>query len=295
MDMFSGCMVALITPLDEAGEVDYASLANLVEYHIAAGTDAIVAVGTSGESATLTVDEHVKVVLKTLEYAKGRVQVLAGTGANATHEAIIFSKLFSGTGVAGCLTVTPYYNKPTQEGLYQHYKAIAEATDLPQLLYNVPGRTAVDLLPETVARLAKLENIVGIKDATGDLSRVKKTRELCGEDFIQLSGDDTTGLDFVAQGGHGVISVTANIAAADMATMFKLALSGQFEAAQKINARLMPLHKDLFVESNPIPVKWAAHQLGLIKHGYLRLPLTELSESARPVVLQALKDANVLL
>ncbi|PSV46942.1 4-hydroxy-tetrahydrodipicolinate synthase [Photobacterium indicum] len=293
--MFSGSMVALITPLGEAGEVDYASLANLVEYHIAAGTDAIVAVGTSGESATLTVDEHVKVVLKTLEYAKGRVQVLAGTGANATHEAIIFSKLFSGTGVAGCLTVTPYYNKPTQEGLYQHYKAIAEATDLPQILYNVPGRTAVDLLPETVARLAKFENIVGIKDATGDLSRVKKTRELCGEDFIQLSGDDATGLDFVAQGGHGVISVTANIAAADMATMFKLALSGQFEAAQKINARLMPLHKDLFVESNPIPVKWAAHQLGLIKHGYLRLPLTELSESAHPVVLQALKDANVLL
>ncbi|WP_041394481.1 4-hydroxy-tetrahydrodipicolinate synthase [Photobacterium profundum] len=293
--MFSGSMVALITPLGEAGEVDYASLANLVEYHIAAGTDAIVAVGTSGESATLTVDEHVKVVLKTLEYAKGRIQVLAGTGANATHEAIIFSKLFSGTGVAGCLTVTPYYNKPTQEGLYQHYKAIAEATDLPQLLYNVPGRTAVDLLPETVARLAKFENIVGIKDATGDLSRVKKTRELCGEDFIQLSGDDATGLDFVAQGGHGVISVTANIAAADMATMFKLALSGQFEAAQKINARLMPLHRDLFVESNPIPVKWAAHQLGLIKHGYLRLPLTELSESAHPVVLQALKDANVLL
>lgn len=293
--MFSGSMVALITPLGEAGEVDYVSLANLVEYHIAAGTDAIVAVGTSGESATLTVDEHVKVVLKTLEYAKGRVQVLAGTGANATHEAIIFSKLFSGTGVAGCLTVTPYYNKPTQEGLYQHYKAIAEATDLPQLLYNVPGRTAVDLLPETVARLAKFENIVGIKDATGDLSRVKKTRELCGEDFIQLSGDDATGLDFVAQGGHGVISVTANIAAADMATMFKLALSGQFEAAQEINARLMPLHKDLFVESNPIPVKWAAHQLGLIEHGYLRLPLTELSESARPVVLQALKDANVLL
>ncbi len=293
--MFSGSMVALITPLGEAGEVDYASLANLVEYHIAAGTDAIVAVGTSGESATLTVDEHVKVVLKTLEYAKGRIQVLAGTGANATHEAIIFSKLFSGTGVAGCLTVTPYYNKPTQEGLYQHYKAIAEATDLPQILYNVPGRTAVDLLPETVARLAKFENIVGIKDATGDLSRVKKTRELCGEDFIQLSGDDATGLDFVAQGGHGVISVTANIAAADMATMFKLALSGQFEAAQKINARLMPLHKDLFVESNPIPVKWAAHQLGLIKHGYLRLPLTELSESAHPVVLQALKDANVLL
>lgn len=292
--MFSGSMVALITPLNEAGEVDYASLAKLVDYHIAAGTDAIVAVGTSGESATLTVDEHVKVVLKTLDYAKGRVPVIAGTGANATHEAITFSKLFSGTGVAGCLTVTPYYNKPTQEGLFQHYKAIAEATDLPQILYNVPGRTAVDLLPETVARLAKIDNIVGIKDATGDLSRVQKTRELCGEGFIQLSGDDATGLDFVAQGGHGVISVTANVAAADMAKMFKLALSGQFDAAKEINERLMPLHKHLFVESNPIPVKWAAHKLGLIEHGYLRLPLTELSESAHPVVIQALKDADVL-
>ncbi|MGF1739343.1 4-hydroxy-tetrahydrodipicolinate synthase [Photobacterium satsumensis] len=293
--MFSGSMVALITPLDEAGEVDYASLASLVEYHIAAGTDAIVAVGTTGESATLTVDEHVKVVLKTLEYAQGRIPVIAGTGANATHEAITFSKLFSGTGVAGCLTVTPYYNKPTQEGLYQHFKAIAEATELPQILYNVPGRTAVDLLPETVARLAKLDNIVGIKDATADLSRVKKTRELCGDDFIQLSGDDATGLDFVAEGGHGVISVTANIAAADMAQMFKLALSGQIEAATEINQRLMPLHKQLFVESNPIPVKWAAHQLGLVSYGTLRLPLTELSESAQPVVAEALKDANVLL
>ncbi|PSU32200.1 4-hydroxy-tetrahydrodipicolinate synthase [Photobacterium lutimaris] len=293
--MFSGSMVALITPLDEAGEVDYASLASLVEYHIAAGTDAIVAVGTTGESATLTVDEHVKVVLKTLEYAQGRIPVIAGTGANATHEAITFSKLFSGTGVAGCLTVTPYYNKPTQEGLYQHFKAIAEATELPQILYNVPGRTAVDLLPETVARLAKIDNIVGIKDATADLSRVKKTRELCGDEFIQLSGDDATGLDFVAEGGHGVISVTANIAAADMAQMFKLALSGQFEAADEINQRLMPLHKQLFVESNPIPVKWAAHQLGLVSYGTLRLPLTKLSESAQPVVAEALKDANVLL
>ncbi|MGF1727243.1 4-hydroxy-tetrahydrodipicolinate synthase [Photobacterium nomapromontoriensis] len=293
--MFSGSMVALITPLDGSGEVDYVSLASLVEYHIAAGTDAIVSVGTTGESATLTVDEHVKVVLKTLEFAQGRIPVFAGTGANATHEAITFSKLFSGSGVAGCLTVTPYYNKPTQEGLYQHFKAIAEATALPQILYNVPGRTGVDLLPETVARLAKISNIIGIKDATGDLSRVKITRELCGEDFIQLSGDDATGLEFVAEGGHGVISVTANIAATEMAQMFTLALSGQFDSAQEINQRLMPLHKQLFVESNPIPVKWAAHQLGLIKHGQLRLPLTELSESAQPVVSEALKDANVLL
>ncbi|KPA54670.1 4-hydroxy-tetrahydrodipicolinate synthase [Photobacterium lucens] len=292
--MFTGSMVALLTPLDATGEVDYVGLQKLVDYHIDAGTDAIIAVGTTGESATLTVDEHIKVVLKTLEYVDGRVPVIAGTGANATHEAITITKLFSGTGVAACLSVTPYYNKPTQEGLYQHYKAIAEATDIPQILYNVPGRTAVDLLPETVARLAKIENIIGIKDATADLSRVKKTRELCGEDFIQLSGDDATAVDFVAEGGHGVISVTANIAAADMATMFKLALSGQIDAAQEINQRLMPLHNNLFVEANPIPVKWAAHQLGLIENGDLRLPLTVLSESQQPIVKQALLDAGVL-
>ncbi|KMV28732.1 4-hydroxy-tetrahydrodipicolinate synthase [Photobacterium swingsii] len=292
--MFSGSMVALVTPMDEAGEVDYTSLANLVEYHIAAGTDAIVSVGTTGESATLTVDEHVKVVVKTIELANGRIPVIAGTGANATHEAITFSKLFIGTGVAGCLSVTPYYNKPTQEGLYLHYKAIAEATDLPQILYNVPGRTAVDLLPETVARLAKIDNIVGIKDATADLDRVQQIRELCGEDFIQLSGDDATGLEFVERGGHGVISVTANVAAADMAKMFKLAREGQFEAAREINARLMSLHKNLFVESNPIPVKWAAHKLGLIELGELRLPLTVLSESAQPKVVEALQESGVL-
>ncbi|KJG35435.1 dihydrodipicolinate synthase [Photobacterium angustum] len=292
--MFKGSMVALLTPLDSAGEVDYVGLKTLVDYHINAGTSAIIAVGTTGESATLTVDEHIKVVLKTLEYVDGRVPVIAGTGANATHEAITITKLFSGTGVAACLSVTPYYNKPTQEGLFQHYKAIAEATGIPQILYNVPGRTAVDLLPETVARLAKIDNIIGIKDATADLSRVKKTRELCGEDFIQLSGDDATAVDFVAEGGHGVISVTANIAAADMAQMFTLALSGQIDAAREINERLMPLHSHLFVEANPIPVKWAAHQLGLIDNGELRLPLTVLSESQQPIVKQALLDAGVL-
>ncbi|MCG3865109.1 MULTISPECIES: 4-hydroxy-tetrahydrodipicolinate synthase [unclassified Photobacterium] len=292
--MFKGSMVALLTPLDSAGEVDYVGLKTLVDYHINAGTSAIIAVGTTGESATLTVDEHIKVVLKTLEYVDGRVPVIAGTGANATHEAITITKLFSGTGVAACLSVTPYYNKPTQEGLFLHYKAIAEATDIPQILYNVPGRTAVDLLPETVARLAKIDNIIGIKDATADLSRVKKTRELCGEDFIQLSGDDATAVDFVAEGGHGVISVTANIAAADMAQMYTLALSGQIDAAREINQRLMPLHNHLFVEANPIPVKWAAHQLGLIDNGELRLPLTVLSESQQPIVKQALLDAGVL-
>lgn len=292
--MFSGSMVALLTPFDPSGEVDYIGLQKLVDYHIKAGTTAIIAVGTTGESTTLTVDEHIKVVLKTLEYVDGRIPVIAGTGANATHEAVTITKLFSGTGIAACLSVTPYYNKPTQEGLYQHYKAIAEATDIPQILYNVPGRTAVDLLPETVARLAKLDNIIGIKDATGDISRVKKTRELCGADFIQLSGDDATGVDFVAEGGHGVISVTANIAAAEMATMFNLALDGNIEAAQEINQRLMPLHTNLFVEANPIPVKWAAYQMGLIEHDNLRLPLTVLSESQQPIVKKALIDAKVL-
>ncbi|HIF9543187.1 TPA: 4-hydroxy-tetrahydrodipicolinate synthase [Photobacterium damselae] len=292
--MFSGSIVALITPLDAAGEVDYDNLRSLVEYHIAAGTTAIVAVGTTGESATLTVDEHIKVVLKTIEFANGRIPVIAGSGANATHEAVTMVKLFAGTGVAACLSVTPYYNKPTQEGLYLHYKAIAEATEIPQILYNVPGRTGVDLLPETVARLAKLDNIIGIKDATADLARVKKTRELCGPDFIQLSGDDATGIEFMAEGGHGVISVTTNIAAKEMAAMYQFALDGDFEQAQHINQQLMPLHEKLFVEANPIPVKWAALQLGMINNGTFRLPLTELSATAQPVVKQALKDANLL-
>lgn len=292
--MFSGSIVALVTPLDTDGEVDYTSLKNLVDYHIDAGTNGIVAVGTTGESATLSVEEHVKLVMKTLEFADGRIPVIAGTGANATHEAVTFSKLFHDSGVAGCLSVTPYYNKPTQEGLFLHYKAISEATDIPQILYNVPGRTAVDLLPETVARLSELENIVALKDATADLERVAITRELCGENFIQLSGDDATALDFVKLGGHGVISVTANIAAKEMATMFALAAQGKFEEAEIINQRLMPLHKDLFVEANPMPVKWATHRLGMITHPDIRLPLTELSLSAQPIVEQALIRAGVL-
>ncbi|MGD8122694.1 4-hydroxy-tetrahydrodipicolinate synthase [Vibrio sp. TRT 2004] len=291
--MFSGSIVALITPFNHDGEVDYVSLKKLVEYHIAAGSDGIVAVGTTGESATLTIEEHVKVVMKSVEFADGRIPIIAGTGANATHESVTFSRLLNNSGIAGCLSVTPYYNKPTQEGLYQHYKAIAEESDVPQILYNVPGRTAVDLLPETVARLSEIENIVALKDATGDLSRIAIHRELCGEDFILLSGDDLTGLEFVKQGGNGVISVTNNIAAADMAKMFKLAREGKYEEAEIINQRLMPLHKNLFIESNPIPVKWAAHKLGLIEHGSLRLPLTELSESARPAVAQAMTDACI--
>jgi 4-hydroxy-tetrahydrodipicolinate synthase len=291
--MFSGSIVALITPFKPDGEVDYDSLQNLVEHHIKAGTDAIAAVGTTGESATLTVEEHVKVVTKVVEYSNGRIPVIAGTGANATHESVTFSRLLNNSGIAACLSVTPYYNKPTQEGLYQHFKAIAEVSEVPIILYNVPGRTAVDLLPETVARLAKLDKVVALKDATGDLERISKHRELCGEDFILLSGDDATGLDFVRLGGQGVISVTNNIAAADMAKMFNLAKDGQYEEAEIINQRLMTLHKNLFVESSPIPVKWAAHQLGLISDGSLRLPLVELDKKYQPVVEQALTEAGI--
>lgn len=292
--MFSGSIVALITPFDHDGEVDYVSLQKLVDYHVAAGTDAIVSVGTTGESSTLSVEEHVKVVAKTVEFSAGRIPVIAGTGANATHESVTFSRLLNNTGIAGYLSVTPYYNKPTQEGLFQHYQAISQETDIPVILYNVPSRTAVDLKPETVARLAELKNIVALKDATGDLSRIALHRELCGNQFVLLSGDDATGLEFVKLGGRGVISVTNNIAAADMAKMMSLALSGQFAEAEIINQRLMPLHKGLFVESSPIPVKWAAHRLGLIAHGHLRLPLTELSESARPFVAQAMTEACIL-
>ncbi|HBO39094.1 MAG TPA: 4-hydroxy-tetrahydrodipicolinate synthase [Pasteurellaceae bacterium] len=292
--LFYGSIVALITPMDSHGEVNYDELKKLVNYHINAGTNAIVSVGTTGESATLSIDENVKTILKTVEFAAGRIPVIAGTGANATSEAITMTKLLHNSGVAGCLSVVPYYNKPTQEGMYQHFKGIAESTDLPQILYNVPGRTGSDLKPETVGRLSKIHNIVGIKEATGDVSRVKQIKELAGEDFIFLSGDDATGFESIKLGGQGVISVTNNVAAADMAEMCRLALSGKFDEAQRINDRLMALHQDLFVESNPIPVKWAAYKLGLINEPVLRLPLTTLSEQAQPKVIAALKTAGLL-
>ncbi|WP_439239757.1 4-hydroxy-tetrahydrodipicolinate synthase [Lonepinella sp. BR2474] len=292
--LFHGSIVALITPMNSHGEVDYPELKKLVDFHVAAGTHGIVSVGTTGESATLTPDEHLKAILKTVEFAAGRIPVIAGAGANATAEAITMTKLLNNSGVAGCLSVVPYYNKPTQEGMYQHFKAIAECTDLPQILYNVPGRTGSDLKPETVGRLAKIKNIVGIKEATGDVSRVRKIKELAGEEFIFLSGDDATGLESIKLGGQGVISVTNNLAAADMAKMCELALAGQFEQAEQINQRLMALHHDLFVEGNPIPVKWAAYKLGLISQPVLRLPLTVLSETAQPKVLAALQQAKLL-
>ncbi|WP_109432769.1 4-hydroxy-tetrahydrodipicolinate synthase [Aggregatibacter segnis] len=292
--LFQGSIVALVTPMDSHGEVDFENLKKLVEFHINAGTDAIVSVGTTGESATLSIDENVKAILKTVEFAAGRIPVIAGTGANATSEAITMTKLLNNSGISGCLSVVPYYNKPTQEGMYQHFKAIAECTDIPQILYNVPGRTGSDLQPETVGRLAKIKNIVGIKEATGDVSRVQKIKQLAGDDFIVLSGDDATSLEAMKLGAEGVISVTNNIAPVEMAKMCHLAREGKFEEAEKINQRLMPLHKNLFIESNPIPVKWACYKLGLIQEPTLRLPLTVLSEKAQPSVLEALKLAGLL-
>ena len=293
MPLFHGSIVALVTPMTH-GEVNYTELKNLVDYHVKSGTHAIVSVGTTGESTTLSIDENVKVIKKTVEFADGRIPVIAGTGSNATSEAITLTKLLTNSGVAGCLSVVPYYNKPTQEGMYLHYKAIAESTDLPQILYNVPGRTGSDLKPETIGRLSKIENIVGVKEATGDLSRLQLIKQLAGEDYIFLSGDDATGLEAMKLGGQGVISVTNNVAAADMAKMCELALAGKFEEAEAINRRLMALHHDLFIEANPIPVKWAAYKLGLISEPNLRLPLTTLSESAQPVVLKALQQAGLI-
>ena len=292
--MFTGSIVALVTPMDEKGNVDRSSLKKLIDYHVASGTSAIVSVGTTGESATLSHEEHGDVVMTTLELADGRIPVIAGTGANATAEAISLTQRFNNTGVVGCLTVTPYYNRPTQEGLFQHFKTIAEHTDLPQILYNVPSRTGCDMLPETVGRLAKIKNIIAIKEATGNLSRVHQIKELVSDDFILLSGDDATGLDFMQLGGHGVISVTANVAARDMSEMCRLAADGQFDQARIINQRLMPLHNKLFVEPNPIPVKWACKELGLVATDTMRLPMTPITDHGRDVVASALKHAGLL-
>lgn len=291
--MFAGSMVALVTPMDQDGQIDYDALQKLVELHIQAGTDALVAVGTTGESATLNVTEHVKVVREVVRYADGRIPVIAGTGANATAEAIELTQAVAKTGVAACLSVTPYYNKPTQEGLFQHYKAIAESTDLPQILYNVPGRTAVDMLPETVARLAKLDGIIGVKEATGDLSRLKAIQALCADEFKYYSGDDATALEFMREGGHGVISVTANVTPKLMADMCRFALNAEFEQAKAIDDQLAALHNKLFVEANPIPVKWAMAHIGMIPTPALRLPLTILSQQAQPEVISALKSAGL--
>lgn len=291
--MISGSIVALVTPMDVHGNVDQAALQRLVEFHIDNKTDAIVAVGTTGESATLDVDEHCDVVRQVVQLVNGRIPVIAGTGANATREAITLTAKSAELGVDACLLVTPYYNKPGQEGLYQHYKAIADAVDIPQILYNVPGRTACDMTDETSLRLAEIPNIIGLKDATGDLERAAWLIKHKPEGFTLYSGDDASAMEFVLAGGDGVISVTANVAPAAMHEMVMAARSGNRQQADAINQSLIGLHKDLFVEANPIPVKWAVQQMGLAGPG-IRLPLTPLASENHQLVRDAMDKAGAL-
>ncbi|MAX50591.1 MAG: 4-hydroxy-tetrahydrodipicolinate synthase [Methylophaga sp.] len=291
--MFSGSMVALVTPMQADGALDVDSLRKLVEFHISQGTDAIVAVGTTGESATLSVEEHCDVIRLVVEQVNGRISVIAGTGANSTSEAIELTQSAKDLGVDAVLLVAPYYNKPTQQGMYLHFKAIAEAVNIPQILYNVPGRTASDLLPETVGRLSELSNIIGIKEATGDVSRVQQIKQLSREGFALYTGEDANTVDFILAGGQGVISVTANVAPKLMHEMCQAALAGNETLARDINSKLVALHQFLFVESNPIPVKWALNEMRLISSG-IRLPMTVLSENYHQSVRDALNTAGVL-
>lgn len=290
--LFKGSMVALITPMLNDGTIDKTALSNLIEWHIAAGTDALVIAGTTGESATLSSDEHYDLISTVVQQVKGRVPVIAGTGTNATSSTIKLCENAERAKADGCLIVTPYYNKPTQEGLYQHYKTIAEKINLPIILYNVPGRTACDLQPATVERLAKIKHIIGIKEATGKLERMKEIQQLCGPSFALYSGDDATALDFMLQGGHGVISVTANVAPQKMAAMCRAALTGNVNEAKKLDAELALLHTRLFLESNPIPTKWALFDMGKIQQG-IRLPLLPLDNQYHQPVKEAMQHAGV--
>ena len=291
--MFQGSLVALVTPMREGGAIDEDAMQRLVDFHVEQHSDALIAVGTTGESATLNEDEHCQLLRRTVEMAAGRIAVIAGTGANSTREAIDLTRCALDAGVDACLLVTPYYNKPTQEGLYQHYKTVAEAVPIPQILYNVPGRTAVDMLPETVERLAPIDNIIAIKEATGDMDRARRLVESCGEQLDIYSGDDATAMELMLLGGKANISVTANVAPRAMHDMCAAALSGDRETASAINASLESLNQCLFVESNPIPVKWALHEMGLIPEG-IRLPMTTLSAEHHETVRQALREAGLI-
>lgn len=291
--MIQGSLVAIVTPMQPDGAVDDSAFRRLVDWHVDQGTDAIVAVGTTGESATLDETEHCAAIALVVEQAAGRIPVIAGTGANSTSEAIALTRCAKEVGADACLLVTPYYNKPTQEGLYLHHKAVAEAVDIDQILYNVPGRTAVDMLPETVARLASLDNIVGIKEATGDLARIDQLRKLLPEGFAIYSGDDATAREAILRGADGDVSVTANVAPAAMHAMCAAALAGNRAQAEELDRPLAGLHNQLFIEANPIPVKWALTEMGRIGLG-IRLPLTPLSDPCHPAVRQALQAADLI-
>ena len=290
--MFHGSMVALITPMTKEGSVDEAGLEALVSFHLKNGTDAIVAMGTTGESATLTHKEHRHVVKQVIKLVAGKIPVIAGTGSNSTQEALELTRSAKEDGADACLLVTPYYNKPTQEGLYLHYKQIAEKVAVPQILYNVPGRTACDMLPDTIERLSKLSNIVGVKEATGDLQRGKEVLERCGDSIDIYSGDDGTAMELILMGAQGDISVTANVAPAAMHKMCKAALAGDRPKAEKINEALIKLHNALFLEANPIPVKWAMHKMGYGSDA-LRLPLTSFAKEYQNELLEAMRHAEI--
>jgi 4-hydroxy-tetrahydrodipicolinate synthase len=290
--MLQGSMVAIVTPMFDDGSLDLDALRALIDWHIASGTDGIVIVGTTGESPTVDVTEHCLLIETTVEHVKGRVAVIAGTGANSTAEAIELTAKAKTLGVDACLLVAPYYNKPTQEGLYQHFAAIATAVDVPQILYNVPGRTGCDISNDTVIRLAEIENIIGIKDATGGIERGTDLLLRVPKSFAIYSGDDATGIALMLLGGQGVISVTANVAPKLMHELCVAAMSGEVKKACEINAKLFALHQKLFVEANPIPVKWVLQQMGLIKTG-IRLPMVNLSAQYHDVVRAAMRQANI--
>jgi len=290
---FIGSNVALITPMFADGAVDYEALDHLIDFHIDSGTSSIVSVGTTGESATVGVKEHLKIIDHTVKYAAKRIPIIAGTGANSTSEAIELTQEAKNLGADACLLVTPYYNKPTQEGLFQHFKLIAESVEIDQILYNVPGRTAVNMTVDVTSRLSEITNIIGIKDATGDLSVIKQLVEKCPKDFLLLTGDDATAVDFLIAGGHGGISVTANIVPKQLQKVYLAAIANHSELAIDLNIPLLNLHKNLFLEANPIPVKWALHMMGKCDNG-IRLPLLELSNEFKSIIEQDLKELNLI-
>jgi 4-hydroxy-tetrahydrodipicolinate synthase len=291
--MIKGSLVAIVTPMQEDSSLDLAAFRALIDFHIAEGTDAIVVVGTTGESPTVNVEEHELLIAEAVKHVAKRIPVIAGTGANSTKEAIELATFSKKAGADASLTVVPYYNKPTQEGLYQHFKAIAEAVDMPHILYNVPGRTGADVSNDTVLRLAQIRNIVGIKDATGGIERGSDLLQRAPKDFAIYSGDDASALALMLLGAHGTISVTANVAPKLMHEMCSAALGGDLTKAREINFRLLGLHRHLFVEANPIPVKWAVARMGKMKNN-LRLPLTPLSAGVQPLVEAAMRQAGVI-
>ena len=291
--MFDGSWVALITPMTTQGQIDYSGLQRLVDFHLENGTAGLVLMGTTGEAATISLDEQLDVLRAVIAQVKGKMALVAGNGANDTAEAVRKTKIMSTLAIDGFLTVTPYYNKPTQKGMLLHYKAVAAATDKAVLLYNVPGRTGVDMQASTVAELATVSNIVGIKEATGSMARLAELQQCCPADFLLLSGDDASAAQFMLQGGQGVISVTTNVAPKAMAELCQAARAGDIERSQRIDGTLQALHRDLFVESNPIPTKWALKRMGLINSDMMRLPLTQLEPIHYGVIEQALSQAGI--